>query len=110
MHVGFTRPLPPGTKGLAIQKLFEERLMVVLVAAEQGLSIVPEGVQNLRSDRLVYIPISPKLEPVPLLMCWREQSSSPTLLEFRKQVNSQLHSLTADFDSKLLKRYSRVGG
>jgi DNA-binding transcriptional LysR family regulator len=74
--------------------------VLMLVAAEQGLSIVPEGVKNLRSDRLVFIPISPKLEPVPLLMCWSEQSSSPTLLEFRKQVNSQLHFLKADFNAK----------
>ncbi len=153
IDVGFTRPLPPGTRGLCSQLLFKERLLVVLpeshrlaahrrlkleqlveqpfvllersvapglhdqitsacrkagfaphvhhsptimttvlmlVAAEQGVSIVPEGVQNLRSDRLVFIPISPKLEPVPLLMCWSEQSTSPTLSEFRKQVNLKL--------------------
>jgi DNA-binding transcriptional LysR family regulator len=163
IDVGFTRPLPPGTQGLASQLLFEERLMVVLpeshrlathrrlkleqlaeqpfvllersvapglhdqitsacrnagfspqvqnsptlmttvlmlVAAEQGLSIVPEGVQNLPSDRLVFIPISPKLEPVPLLMCWSETSDSPTLSEFRKQVNLQLQFLKADFEAK----------
>lgn len=66
--------------------------VLMLVAAEQGLSIVPEGVQNLGSDRLVFIPISPKLEPVPLVMCWHESSDSPTFLEFQKLVNSQRHS------------------
>lgn len=160
IDVGFTRPLPSGTQSLASQRLFEERLVVVLpeshrlaahrrlklellaeqpfvlldrdvapglhdqitsacrhagfspqiqhsptlmntvlmlVAAEQGLSIVPEGVQNLRSDRLVFVPITPKLEPVPLLMCWREQSDSPTLTEFRKLVDSRIHSLKLGF-------------
>ncbi len=71
--------------------------VLMLVAAEQGLSIVPEGVQNLRSDRVVFVPITPKLEPVPLLMCWREQSDSPTVIEFRKLVHSQLHFLKTNF-------------
>ncbi len=74
----------------------------MLVAAEQGLSIVPEGVKNLRTDQIVFLPIAPKLEPVPLLMCWREQSDSPTVLEFRKMVSSQSHRLKVDFAAKPL--------
>ncbi len=160
IDIGFTRPLPPGTRGLATQLLFKEKLMVVLpeshhlaqyrrlklaqlatqpfvllernvapslhdsittacrsagfspliehaptlmttvlmlVAAEQGISIVPEGVQNLRSDGLTFVPIAPKLDSIPLMMCWREQSVSPTALEFRKLVNSRLSTLKNEF-------------
>ncbi len=160
IDIGFTRPLPPGTRGLASQLLFEEKLVVVLpeshplaqhrrlklpqlaaqpfvllernvapslhdqitsacrdagfspliehsptvmtsvlmlVAAEQGISIVPQGVQNLRSNGLSFVPITPKLDTVPLLMCWREQNDSPTAFEFRKLVKSQLGTLKSEF-------------
>lgn len=51
--------------------------VLTMVAAEQGISIVPEGVQNLRSRQVAFVPIIPALEPIPLVMCWNTNQDSP---------------------------------
>ncbi|MBA2117868.1 LysR substrate-binding domain-containing protein [Bremerella alba] len=67
--------------------------VLTLVAAEQGVSIIPEGVRNLRRRQVAYIPISPAIEPIPLVMCWRNDSISPTMPNFRKLVQQCLPRL-----------------
>ncbi|MCA9114867.1 MAG: LysR family transcriptional regulator [Planctomycetaceae bacterium] len=63
--------------------------VLTLVAAEQGVSIVPEGVQNLRRRQVVFLPVTPMLEPLPLIMCWRTHVDSPATDRFRELVREQ---------------------
>ncbi|ODT75417.1 hypothetical protein ABS71_04420 [bacterium SCN 62-11] len=55
-----------------------------LVAAGQGISLVPEGVQNLRRHGLRYVPLRPTAAPVPLMVSWLAQADSPTCASFRQ--------------------------
>lgn len=71
--------------------------VLTMVAAEQGVSVVPEGVCNLRSKQVAFIPIVPGLEPIPLLMCWRKNSESPPAVAFRKMVEEQMDNLKPSF-------------
>lgn len=63
--------------------------VLTMVAAEQGVSIAPEGVQNLRSQQVVFVPIVPAMEQIPLVMCWNEKQNSPTRDAFVQLVREQ---------------------
>jgi DNA-binding transcriptional LysR family regulator len=71
--------------------------VLTMVAAEQGISIVPEGVQNLRSRQVVFLPLSPPLEPIPLIMCWRSKEISPTVEAFRKLVQQRTAAIRKEY-------------
>lgn len=63
--------------------------VLTMVAAELGVSIVPEGVRNLRSRQVTYVPISPALAPLPLVMCWRARADSPPRDAFLQLVRER---------------------
>jgi len=67
--------------------------VLTMVAAEQGISIVPEGAQNLRSKQVAFVPISPSLDPIPLILCWCTQSESPPRDAFLQLVRDRISSL-----------------
>lgn len=71
--------------------------VVTLVAAEQGISLVPEGVQNLRRQGLRYVPLRPAAAPVPLLMSWPAQAESPACASFRQLVLERLDWIRRSF-------------
>ena len=71
--------------------------VVTLVAAEQGISLVPEGVQNLRRQGLRFVPLSPALAPVPLLMSWPARAESPACASFRQLVVERLDWIRRSF-------------
>jgi len=70
--------------------------VLTMVAAGLGVSIVPEGVRNLRSKQVVFVPISPALDPIPLIMCWRAQSDSPPRDAFLQLVREQAAAIQED--------------
>lgn len=77
------------TAGFSPRVLHSPNLMATvtfLVAAGQGISLVPEGVQNLRRQGLRYVPLRPTPAPVPLLMSWPTQTDSPACARFRELV------------------------
>jgi DNA-binding transcriptional LysR family regulator len=63
--------------------------VLTMVAAEQGVSVVPEGVRTLRSRQVAYVPISPALDPIPFVMCWRAKSDSPPRDAFLQLVRER---------------------
>lgn len=67
--------------------------VLTLVAAEQGIGIVPEGVRNLRSQQVLFVPIVPELEPIPLVMCWNAERDSPSRDAFLQLVRERAGSL-----------------
>lgn len=71
--------------------------VTTLVAAEQGVSLVPEGVQNLRRQGLRYVPLRPAPPPVPLLMSWPAQAESPACAGFRLLVEERLDWIRRSF-------------
>ncbi|MBS2033822.1 LysR family transcriptional regulator [bacterium] len=88
------------TAGFSPRVLHSPNLMatvVTLVAAEQGISLVPEGVQNLRRQGLRYVPLSPAPAPVPLLMSWPAQAESPACASFRQLVAERLDWIKRSF-------------
>lgn len=60
--------------------------VATLVAAEQGVSLVPEGVRNLRRHDVAYVPLRPAAEPVPLIMSWSTAGDSATAAAFRQLI------------------------
>lgn len=67
--------------------------VLTMVAAELGVSIVPEGVRNLRSKQVAYVPISPVPDPIPLIMCWRAKSDSPPRDAFLQLVRERADAI-----------------
>ena len=63
--------------------------VLTMVAAELGVSVVPEGARNLRKNQVAFVPISPALDSIPLLMCWRAKSDSPPRDAFLQLVREQ---------------------
>ncbi|OIQ51499.1 Hca operon transcriptional activator [Pseudodesulfovibrio hydrargyri] len=51
--------------------------LLMMVAAEQGVSVVPEGVRNLREKQVAYVPLDPSPEPIPLLLSWDPGRDNP---------------------------------
>jgi DNA-binding transcriptional LysR family regulator len=57
-----------------------------LVAAGMGVTIVPESVQRLRRDDVLYRPLSDKGLTSPLIMTIRAGDASARVSEFRKMI------------------------
>jgi DNA-binding transcriptional LysR family regulator len=72
--------------------------VLTMVAAELGVSVVPEGVRNLRSRQVAYVPISPALDPLPLIMCWRAKSNSPPRDAFLHLVRERAAALQEELE------------
>lgn len=71
--------------------------VLTMVAAEQGVSIVPEGAQNLRSKQVSFVPIAPALTPIPLIACWREKSDSPPREAFLELLRESIGVIQKEF-------------
>lgn len=71
--------------------------VLTLVAAEQGISIVPEGVQNLRSRQIAFIPVTPAIDPIPLIVCWRSNQAAPPRDAFLQLVQRQIAVIQQEF-------------
>ena len=71
--------------------------VLTLVAAEQGVSVVPESVRNLRSEGIVFLNLQPKLEPIPLVMIWDDALDSPPRAAFQRLVREQLKDIRQHF-------------
>jgi len=71
--------------------------VLTMVAAEQGVSIVPEGVRNLRSRQVAFVPVVPDLEPIPLVMCWNGAQDSPTRDAFLQLVQEREPAIRTEF-------------
>lgn len=71
--------------------------VALLVAAEQGVSVVPEGVQNVRRHGLRYLPLRPSPPTIPLLMAWRDDADSPPAAAFRELVLERLPAIRRGF-------------
>ena len=76
---------------------FPLRLTVAWPAISLGISIVPEGVQNLRSRQVAFVPISPALIPVPLILCWNTNHSGETRDAFLRLVRSPVATIQKQF-------------
>jgi len=61
--------------------------VLTMVAAEQGVSVIPEGVKYLRRKQVAYVPILPSLDPIPFVLCWRTKSDSPPRDAFLRLVS-----------------------
>ncbi|MCA9090755.1 MAG: LysR family transcriptional regulator [Planctomycetaceae bacterium] len=77
--------------------------VLTLVAAEQGISIVPEGVQNLRSRQVAFLPVSPAIDPIPLIACWRINHACPPRDAFLQLVEDRLEAIQREFVVQLPK-------
>ena len=71
--------------------------VTLMVAAEQGVSLVPEGVQNLRRHHIRYLPLAEPLARVPLVMSWRARADSPPCAAFRELVEENIQFIRAGF-------------
>ena len=71
--------------------------VLTMVAAEQGISIVPEGVQNLRSQQISFVSIAPAMEPIPLVMCSQKKSENPTRDAFLQLVQERKAEIQQEF-------------
>lgn len=57
--------------------------VLTLVAAEQGVAIVPESVQNLRGPGVSFLALTPAPPPIDLVLAWRQDADSPPAEAFR---------------------------
>ena len=67
--------------------------VLTMVAAELGVSVIPEGVKTLRARQVAYVPISPALDPIPFVMCWRVKSDSPPRDAFLQLVRERVTAI-----------------
>lgn len=71
--------------------------VLTMVAAEQGISIVPEGVQNRRSQQITFVSVAPAIEPIPLVMCWHANRESPPRDAFLQLVHERRTAIQREF-------------
>ncbi|TWU19921.1 LysR family transcriptional regulator [Allorhodopirellula heiligendammensis] len=71
--------------------------VLTMVAAEQGISIVPEGVQNLRNQQISFVSIGPAMEPIPLVMCSHKDHTNPTRDAFLQLVHERKTEIQQEF-------------
>ena len=64
--------------------------VLTIVAAEQGVSIVPACVRNLRSDGVCFYRLQPDDVRVELVTAWKKQSSSAALRAFLDVIYEKL--------------------
>ncbi|MEH2193920.1 MAG: LysR family transcriptional regulator [Nostoc sp.] len=75
------------------QEAIQMQTIVSLVAAEMGVAIVPESLQNLQRIGVVYKKLQEPTPKVAIAMIWRKNETSPTvqrLVEIVRQVAQQL--------------------
>ncbi|CAD73359.1 probable transcriptional regulator [Rhodopirellula baltica SH 1] len=63
--------------------------VLTMVAAEQGISIVSESVQNHRSQQISFVSIEPAMKPIPLVVCWHSNHESPPRDAFLQLVHER---------------------
>ncbi len=91
----FPRPLAPGLYdqiiGLCqqggfspqiVQEAVQMQTIVSLVAAEIGVALVPESLQNLRRVGVVYRPLKERGPETVISLVWRKGDLSPTVAQF----------------------------
>lgn len=69
--------------------------VLTLVAAEQGVSLVPESVRNLGSREVVFLDLEPGPAPIELVMVWGREL--PLLTAFQQLVRANLESIRRTF-------------
>ncbi|PLZ91612.1 LysR family transcriptional regulator [Fischerella thermalis] len=95
----FPRPLAPGVYDSIIsfcqqanfsptvaQEAIQMQTIVSLVAAEMGVAIVPESLQNLQRTGVVYKPMQEATPKVALAMIWRRDNTCATVQRFLEVV------------------------
>ncbi|HHP7244039.1 MAG TPA: LysR family transcriptional regulator [Elainellaceae cyanobacterium] len=96
----FPRPLAPGLYDQIIslcqhggfspnvvQEAIQMQTIVSLVAAQMGVAIVPQSIQNLQRTGVVYQPFDAPTPKAAIALAWRRQDSSPTVQQFLEIVN-----------------------
>lgn len=70
--------------------------ILMMVAAEEGISIVPEYSHpwDIGTENVVFVPLSGEGETEEILIVWRKQEDNPILRRFIRQV--QGHTLSAE--------------
>jgi DNA-binding transcriptional LysR family regulator len=71
--------------------------VLTLVAAEQGISIVPESVRNLRRSAIRFLDLQPKQNPIPLVMIWKDTADSLPMTAFQNLVREHLKEIRQNF-------------
>ncbi|MEO1146786.1 MAG: LysR family transcriptional regulator [Cyanobacteria bacterium J06638_22] len=95
----FPRPLAPGLYdqiiGLCQQAAFSPNVVqeavqmqttISLVAAEMGVAIVPQSLENLQRTGVVYRPLAEQIPQVAIALIWPNQGRSPTRDRFLEIV------------------------
>lgn len=96
----FPRPLAPGLYDQIIslcqhagfspnivQEAIQMQTIVSLVAAQMGVAIVPQSIQNLQRTGVVYQPLDAPTPKAAIALAWRHQDPSPTVQQFLEIVN-----------------------
>ena len=65
-----------------VQEAIQMQTIVSLVAAEMGVAIVTESLQNLQRTGVVYKPLVEGTPQVSIAMIWRKNNTSPSLERF----------------------------
>lgn len=97
----FPRPLAPGLYDQIIglcqqadfspavaQEAVQMQTIISLVAAEIGIAIVPQSLENLQRTGVVYRPLREPTPPATIALIWPEQGRSPTLQRFLQIVQT----------------------
>jgi DNA-binding transcriptional LysR family regulator len=58
------------------------QMVLAMVAAGSGLSLVPEGARRVAHHGVVFRPIQPAEDPIETVIAWRREDSSPALRAF----------------------------
>ena len=66
------------------QEAIQMQTVVSLVAAEMGVSLIPESIQNLRRPGVVYKEVKEKTPKIEIHMAWKQSNELPTLNKFRE--------------------------
>jgi len=82
-----------GMQPQSVMEVRELQTAIGLVAANAGLCLVPESVQRLRRDDIVYLPISDAAAQSPIMMIHRVGDVSPEL-ERLIAISCELHKGT----------------
>ena len=70
-----------------VQEAVQMQTIVGLVAAQIGIALVPESLQNLRRVGVVYRPLQEATPQAEIALVWREADASPTVQQFLQIIN-----------------------
>jgi DNA-binding transcriptional LysR family regulator len=70
--------------------------ILTMVSAGMGVSIVPNGTRNLGVKNVTFVPLSPPLIPVPLIISWKAQGATPTCEAFVQLVRERIPAIRAE--------------